>query len=85
MRDELYTVDRFEGELAVLLLRENETVQLVVKKDKLPTATKEGSLLSVQLDDSGTFLHANVKEKDTEDAKKKAEELLEKILKKNKA
>lgn len=40
-----YTIDRFEGNKAVLLLKGNETTEKLVDRNLLPESAKEGDLL----------------------------------------
>lgn len=80
---EKYTVDRFEGELAVLLLRKDESIQKDVPRSQLPDQTKEGDILEVQFLDDGKIVQANILANETESAKKRADDLLQKILNKN--
>lgn len=79
-----YTVDRFEGDLAVLLLRNGETVQKDVPREQLPDDVQEGDILEVQFSADGKVLDVKVLTEETESARKKAEDLLQKILDKNK-
>ncbi|MGJ9460275.1 DUF3006 domain-containing protein [Oceanobacillus sp. CF4.6] len=79
-----YTIDRFEGNIAVLLLRANESEQIDVPRDQLPASAKEGDILDVQLNVENKVINASILEKETETAKRKAENLLQKILNKNK-
>lgn len=54
------SVDRIEGDLAVLLLGENEEVQVVLPANWLPKGTTEGSVLRIDLSiDEGATLDAN--------------------------
>lgn len=66
-----YTLDRFEGEKAVLLLKGDESVEKVLARDELPEGAKEGDIIDL---DSHTIL-----KKETEDARKHAQSLLEKL------
>lgn len=79
-----YTIDRFEGELAVLLLREDETKQLDIPRNQLPLGAKEGDILFLKLNHDGTVIKAEVLRGETETARNKAEDLLQKLLNKNK-
>lgn len=79
-----YTVDRFEGTFAVLLLRSNEEKQVDVPRAELPSKVKEGDILDVQFDPKNKIIKVSVLTEETESAKDKAEALLQKILNKNK-
>jgi hypothetical protein len=46
-----YTIDRFEGHLAVLLYRPNERIELLLPKTLLPKEAEEGSVLSIKTED----------------------------------
>ncbi|RSL28738.1 DUF3006 domain-containing protein [Salibacterium salarium] len=82
---EKYTVDRFEGELAVLLLSGDETVQKDVPRDQLPNGLKEGDVLEIQFKEDNKVEKAEVKEVETESKKERAKSLLEKLKNKNKS
>ncbi|MEC2075746.1 DUF3006 domain-containing protein [Metabacillus fastidiosus] len=84
MRTNIYTIDRFERDFAVLLLREDETVQIDVPRHKLPEYVKEGMILSVFFDKEGNIANTEVFEAATEAAHENAQQLLEKIMNKNK-
>ncbi|WP_409251795.1 DUF3006 domain-containing protein [Bacillus sp. SCS-153A] len=79
-----YTVDRFEGPLAVLLLRNDESVQIDVEKDKLPKELKEGDIIELELADDGSIDKVIILKAETDLARNKAEDLLQKLLNKNK-
>ena len=81
----IYTVDRIIEGIAILLLRENETVEKEVPINKLPKEVKEGDLLDLEFKNDGVILQVTVLENETEQAKKKADALLQKILAKNKS
>ncbi|MDQ0299617.1 hypothetical protein J2S78_002037 [Salibacterium salarium] len=74
-----YTVDRFEGELAVLLLSDDETIQKDVPRDQLPGGLKEGDVLEIQFKEDNKVEKAVVKEIETESKKEIAKLLLEKL------
>ncbi|MGG3891833.1 DUF3006 domain-containing protein [Metabacillus fastidiosus] len=84
MRTNIYTIDRFERDFAVLLLREDETVQIDVPRHKLPRYVKEGTILSVFSDEEGNITNAEVLEDATESARESVQQLLEKMMNKNK-
>lgn len=75
-----YTIDRFEGELAVLLLRKDESVKVDVPRSQLPEEVKEGDILKVKFAKDGQVTDAIILKEETEAARKKAEELLRKIF-----
>lgn len=76
-RDEngkLYTRDRIEEDIAVLLVRDDETIKINIPLFLLPEDSKEGDILEITIE-------RDVQE--TEDAKERVSSLLEKL--KNKA
>ncbi|MFZ4452101.1 DUF3006 domain-containing protein [Salibacterium aidingense] len=79
----MYTVDRFEGELAVLLLSGDETVQKDVPKKELPNGLEEGDVLKVEFGDNDKVITAEVNKIETELKKKNAKSLIEKLKVKN--
>jgi hypothetical protein len=70
-------VDRFEGELAVLLLNDGQE-QLVVPRKSLPHGTKEGHWLQVVIED-GMVLSAIIDEEETAGAKQRIAEKLDRL------
>lgn len=81
---EKYTVDRFEGEFAVLLLSSDESVQKDVPKEQLPDNVQEGDIVEVSFNEDGTVKEAMIKREETISRKEKAQSLLEKLKSKNK-
>lgn len=85
MKSGKYTLDRIvDGKAATLLLREDETKEVIVSLEELPSYAKEGDILDVMFLDDQSVKYAAVLEKETKEARKKAEDLLQKILNKNK-
>ena len=82
MKSGKYTLDRYEGEFAVLLFREDESVQVEISKNQLESYAKEGDLLNVSFHGNGLLKYAAVLEKETKQARKKANDLLAKIVEK---
>lgn len=79
-----YTLDRIvDGKAASLLLREDETKEVIVSLEELPGYAKEGDILNVMFHDDQSVEYAAVLEKETKGARKKAEDLLQKILNKD--
>ncbi|MEC3884617.1 DUF3006 domain-containing protein [Halobacillus sp. HZG1] len=74
-----YTLDRFEGNYAVLLYRPDETVIVNAEKDNLPANAKEGDILDVQFAKDGSLKDATILEDETKKAREKAENLLNKL------
>ncbi|MGD7021792.1 DUF3006 domain-containing protein [Rossellomorea vietnamensis] len=79
-----YTVDRFEGSLAVLLLRKDESIQIDIPKKELPDKIKVGDILELEQSEDGSIKNAIILKDETLDAKRKAEDLMQKLLNKNK-
>ena len=78
-----YTIDRFEGEQAVLLFKDDETIQHSVSKQQLPDGVKEGDILNLTIKPDGQVVMAEVLKEETEEAKRTAQTLLEKLKRKN--
>lgn len=79
-----YTIDRFEGDLAVLLLRKDETIMIDVPRSQLPSNVKVGDILEVHFNSNRKIEKAVILKDETNAAKKTADDLLKKILDKNK-
>lgn len=68
------TLDRIEEDVAVLLVRDEESVKINIPLFLLPLGSKEGDILDIAI----------VKDvQETEDAKERVSSLLEKLQKKN--
>ncbi len=65
----LLTIDRFEGEKAVLKTKDNQTI--IWPKDKLPADAREGALLVFRITSD---------QDQTEDRRRLAREILNEIL-----
>ncbi|WP_292462352.1 DUF3006 domain-containing protein [Methanolobus sp.] len=64
------TLDRVEGDIAVLLVRDAETIKVDIPVSLLPSGSKEGDILDISV----------VKdEKETDDAKQRVSSLIEKL------
>lgn len=68
------TLDRIEGSIAVLLVRDEEKVKINIPLILLPSGSKEGDILDI------TIVRD---EKETEAAKERVTSLLEKLKKKD--
>lgn len=77
-----YTVDRFEGDKAILLLRKDESVQRDVDRKLLPSQTKEGDILNIEFKEKDD-LKAEILKQETSEAKQRAEKMIAKLLRKN--
>ena len=69
------TVDRIEGSIAVLFLRDEEAIKINIPLFLLPLGSREGDILDVTIS-------RNIKE--TEDARERVSNLLEELKNKNK-
>ncbi|WP_017728784.1 DUF3006 domain-containing protein [Halalkalibacterium ligniniphilum] len=79
-----YTLDRIvDGQVAVFLLRDDESIQKDIPIEQLPSNVKEGDILEIQFNVDGSIKKANVLKKETDAAIDKANSLLEKLKKKN--
>lgn len=74
-----YTVDRFEGEQAVLLFREDEKIQVLKNKTDLPADTAEGAILYLQFNEKGELLSSKVLEDETMKARQEVKNLLSRL------
>jgi len=79
-----YTVDRFEGEVAVLLLRPEEEKVIEVPIKNLPSNLKEGDIIEVEFTKNHTVKSVAILKEETSSAKKRAEDLIQKLINKNK-
>ena len=66
-----YTIDRFEGETAVLLMKGNETVEKLVAIHHLPSAVEEGDII----EETQPSVY-EVRRSETEERRKKARQKL---------
>lgn len=77
-----YTLDRFEKEMAVLLFREDETREVLISKESLPSNASEGHILLVEFNEDDSVQEVKLLEDETEAARQKVEDLLNKLKKK---
>jgi hypothetical protein len=78
-----YTLDCFEGDVAIFLLREDETKEVIIPKAQLPGNFKKGDIVEIQFNRDGSIQSSILLEVETETARAKANSLLSKILEKN--
>ena len=64
------SLDRVEGDIAVLLVRDEESIKVDFPVSLLPTGSKEGDIIEISISRD---------EKETEDAKKRVSSLIEKL------
>jgi hypothetical protein len=77
-----YTIDQIENDKALLLWREDESVSYVKPVTLFPFEVNEGDIIKVTED--GSDLEFSLLKEETKEARKKAEDLLKKIINKNK-
>lgn len=77
-----YTLDRFEKEMVVLLFKDDETKELFISKESLPSNAAEGDILFVEFNVDGSVQRINLLEEETEAARQKVEDLLNKLKRK---
>jgi hypothetical protein len=78
VRSVKYTLDRFEGDLAVLLERDNETNEKVIPKNVLGSVN-EGDILTITY--HGEMIYeVEVHKEETLKARQAAKDLLEKLI-----
>ncbi|MFC2947696.1 DUF3006 domain-containing protein [Virgibacillus sediminis] len=73
----IFTIDRIEGNKAVLLLRDDERQEKDVPLSRLPMGVKQGDM--VQKTENGFILL----EEETKAARQKAQDLLDKLKKRH--
>ncbi|MGM0853072.1 MAG: DUF3006 family protein [Bacillota bacterium] len=78
-----YTLDQIEGNKATLLLRSNESEELIVDKNIVLPAV-EGDILEITFSETNEILSSRVLAKETIAAKQKANNLLKKLINKSK-
>jgi hypothetical protein len=78
-----YTLDQIEGNKATLLLKSNESEELIVDKDIVLPGV-EGDILEVTFSETNEILSTKVLAKETTVAKQKANDLLQKLINKSK-
>lgn len=79
MQSNKYTVDRFEGGMAVLLQRDDETIEKVVPKEALGPRIAEGDILHVTFNDNGEVIKSEFLKEETEEARQRSARLLKKL------
>ncbi|WML48409.1 DUF3006 domain-containing protein [Neobacillus sp. PS3-34] len=79
MKSNKFTVDRFEEEKAVLLQRDDETIEKIVAKKLLGTSVSEGDILLITFSDNGNVEKSELLKEETEQAREQANKLLEKL------
>ncbi|GKW45866.1 MULTISPECIES: DUF3006 domain-containing protein [Planococcus] len=82
MKSNRYTIDRFDGDFAVLLSKEDETQQKLIERSKVENYANEGDIIDVQWNSDGSFKKASVLKLETERRKLEVENLIEKLKRK---
>ncbi len=77
-----YTVDRFEGDLVILLMKGNESIQKDVLIHQFPKDIAEGDIVKEESFNGKTSY--KILHDETVDTRKKANDLLNKLINKNK-
>ena len=80
----LYTIDRFEGDVAVILERGNESVQRDIPVAQLPSIVQQGDVMDIEFTEDNVVRKAIILNEQTLSAKQRAEELLQKLIERNK-
>lgn len=80
MQSGKYTIERFEGNLAVLLFRKNETIEVTIQKGQLPVKAKIGDIVGIELQPDGSLIKAEILEEETQETKEVAKRILKEIL-----
>ncbi|UXH44469.1 DUF3006 domain-containing protein [Rossellomorea vietnamensis] len=82
MNTKTYTLDQIEGEKATLLLRSDESEELIVDKEKILPAV-EGDILELTFSEKNEIQSSRVLVEETKSARLKANDLLQKLIDKN--
>ncbi|HZG70380.1 MAG TPA: DUF3006 domain-containing protein [Chondromyces sp.] len=78
MSSNKYTLDRYEGDVGVLLLKGDESQELLVSKDQLQGA-EEGDILFVELGEGNEIKSVEILKEETKITKKMVDDLLERL------
>lgn len=82
MKSTKFTLERYDGEFAVLLDKKDESKQELVERSKLESYAKEGDILDVEWNPDGSFKEASVLEIETEQRKSAVEDIINKLKEK---
>ncbi|MFT4415334.1 DUF3006 domain-containing protein [Fredinandcohnia humi] len=83
MKSGKYTLDRFEGDIAVLLFREDESFEVEIQRTQLAPKAKEGDILRMEFNKDGILSGVQILQDETDKARKQANDLLERLKRKN--
>ncbi|MBT2687445.1 hypothetical protein J7I93_04530 [Bacillus sp. ISL-47] len=81
---ERYTVDAIEGEKVVLLPSKNECDRIVVSMKQFSSNLSDGDIIEATISSEGKVMEYKLLSDETQNAFKKNQALLQKILNKNK-
>lgn len=76
-----YTIDRFESNLAVLVYREDENIELITPRTLLPNRIEKGSIVHVEIK-AGALKSVKYMKKETEAIRKQNAKLLHELINK---
>ncbi|MGG3737522.1 DUF3006 domain-containing protein [Aeribacillus pallidus] len=74
-----YTIDRFEGDYAVLLQRDDETIEKIISREELGDSFVEGDILLLTFDNEGKLIKVKFLKEETAKARKRVNDLLNKL------
>jgi len=74
-----YTLDRFDEGFAVLLLKENESVEKLVPEESLNKTANEGDVIEVVFNEDGTINNFTILENETKEMKDKVTDIITKL------
>ncbi|MYL34305.1 DUF3006 family protein [Pontibacillus yanchengensis] len=76
-----YTIDRFEGDKAILLQKGDETKSIEVNLNQLPNEAKQGDIVNLTETEDNFIIE--ILEEETANRKKQMNDMLERLNKKN--
>lgn len=79
MNSNKYTLDRYEDGFAVLLLKEDESVEKLVPEELLNATAKEGDVLVVSFDENAKIKNFTILEQETKELRERVSSLIEKL------
>jgi hypothetical protein len=74
-----YTIDRFEGDYAVLLQRDDETIEKIISREELGDSFVEGDILLLTFDNEGKLIKVKFLKEETAKVRKRVNDLLNKL------
>ncbi|WP_394141272.1 DUF3006 domain-containing protein [Cytobacillus oceanisediminis] len=79
MKFNKYTLDRFEGDQAVLLLKNNEAQELIIRRNLLGEDVQEGDILQLEISQDGSITKITPLKQETASMKNKVDSLINKL------